>query len=305
MPVGDFIAYDDNDLFPQINRRFGPYVLAMVLAHEFGHSIQLRAGVDQNLPTILLEQQADCFAGAWMARVAHGDAPGLQLDDKELTTSLAGMVRFSDSPGTSADDQEAHGSAFDRIGAFQDGYARAPTSASPTPTTRRRCSSCPSPPRPTWPTTATWRSTTIVPDHPRRPRPLLGGGLRRPFGHLRQARRRLQAYPDAGPFPTCLGVSRSADFFRNRVFYCASGDYIGYDEDTLAGPVYDIGDFAVSVLLANAWSDAMQSRLGVTATGKDVRCRPTASPAAGRPARSRPPPTRTASSCRPATSTRA
>ena len=121
----------------------------MVLAHEFGHAIQLRAGVGQNQPTILLEQQADCFAGAWMARVAHGDAPGLQLDDKELTTSLAGMVRFSDAPGTSADDQEAHGSAFDRIGAFQDGYGRRRRAVRHLPRPARRpCSSCPSPPRP-------------------------------------------------------------------------------------------------------------------------------------------------------------
>jgi predicted metalloprotease len=64
-------------------------------------------------------------------------------------------------------------------------------------------------------------------------------------------------------------AANAGDFFRNRVFYCASGDYIGYDQDTLAGSVYEIGDFAVSVLLANAWSDAMQSRLGITIAGKD------------------------------------
>jgi predicted metalloprotease len=33
--------------------------------------------------------------------------------------------------------------------------------------------------------------------------------------------------------------------------------------------VYQIGDYAVSVLLANAWSDAMMGRLGVKLTGKD------------------------------------
>ena len=44
---------------------------------------------------------------------------------------------------------------------------------------------------------------------------------------------------------------------------------IDYDNDFLSGPVYEIGDFAVGLLLANAWSAAVQSQLGFTLTGKD------------------------------------
>ena len=51
---------------------FGPSILGVVLAHEFGHAIQARSRrcSTEGLPTITTEQQADCFAGAWVARAA-------------------------------------------------------------------------------------------------------------------------------------------------------------------------------------------------------------------------------------------
>ena len=41
-PDGDFIAFDDAALFPQLESRFGRYTVATVLAHEWGHAIQHR-----------------------------------------------------------------------------------------------------------------------------------------------------------------------------------------------------------------------------------------------------------------------
>jgi predicted metalloprotease len=69
---GDFFAFDDSTLFPQIYSQFGPYPLGVVVAHEWGHAIQSRAGVTDQ-PTMVLEQQADCLAGAWMVtwRATH------------------------------------------------------------------------------------------------------------------------------------------------------------------------------------------------------------------------------------------
>ncbi|HEX3089163.1 MAG TPA: hypothetical protein VHQ23_10945, partial [Ilumatobacteraceae bacterium] len=61
---GDFIAYDDAELLPQLVEQLGQGAVAVVLAHEFGHMVQARAD-EANQPTILKEQQADCFAGAW------------------------------------------------------------------------------------------------------------------------------------------------------------------------------------------------------------------------------------------------
>jgi predicted metalloprotease len=75
--VGDFMVYDDGDdgLLAELAREYGAATIGTVFAHEFGHAIQLRSGaLDRALPTILTEQQADCFAGAWTSRVATGES---------------------------------------------------------------------------------------------------------------------------------------------------------------------------------------------------------------------------------------
>ena len=68
--LGDFMVYDDGDnsLLGALAENFGPSIMGVVLAHEFGHAIQFRAGdLDSGFSTILTEQQADCFAGAWVS----------------------------------------------------------------------------------------------------------------------------------------------------------------------------------------------------------------------------------------------
>ena len=59
--AGKFVAYDDENLFPQLEKNFGDFTIALTLAHEWGHAVQDQAGLTG--PTIALEQQADCFAG--------------------------------------------------------------------------------------------------------------------------------------------------------------------------------------------------------------------------------------------------
>jgi predicted metalloprotease len=116
----NFIAYDDDALMPRLAKTFGTFSVALVLAHEWGHAIQDRAGNDGE-QTVYLEQQADCFAGAFLEHVAeNGNA--LTLKPGDLEASLGAMLLLRDAPGQSAADPSAHGSAFDRIGAFQDGY---------------------------------------------------------------------------------------------------------------------------------------------------------------------------------------
>ena len=72
---GDFMAYDDGaqGVLAQLADTYGPSVVAVVLAHEFGHAIQARTGdLDRNVPTVYTEQQADCFSGAWSTHVWRG-----------------------------------------------------------------------------------------------------------------------------------------------------------------------------------------------------------------------------------------
>ena len=92
-----------------------------MLAHEFGHAIQARTDdFDRNLPTIHTEQQADCFAGAWLPRwrrrgvASRSATPTSDRPDRDDH----GARPHRDDPF----EEGGHGSAFDRIGAFQIGF---------------------------------------------------------------------------------------------------------------------------------------------------------------------------------------
>jgi hypothetical protein len=72
-PYGDFMAYDDDDRLPAMVDQLGREAVAVALAHEFGHAVQARAD-EFDQPIVLMEQQADCFAGAWVAHAARAPA---------------------------------------------------------------------------------------------------------------------------------------------------------------------------------------------------------------------------------------
>ena len=121
---GDFIVYDDDLLFPSFADEFGIASIGLILAHEWGHVIQssLRADNLDRFVNTTLELQADCFVGAWVADVQQNGVKGRRFSDADLTSSLLGLVQLGDMPGDSPDDPAAHGSAFDRVSAFQDGF---------------------------------------------------------------------------------------------------------------------------------------------------------------------------------------
>ena len=99
---GDFMVYDDGEegVLYGLAEEFGPSILGVVLAHEFGHAIQARVGdLDRGLPTITTEQQADCMAGAWVARAANGEAEGVTFTDAEVRTGLIAMITVRDPIG--------------------------------------------------------------------------------------------------------------------------------------------------------------------------------------------------------------
>jgi len=123
--VGDFMIYDDGEggLLDDLATRFGPASVAIVLAHEYGHAIQQRAGLlDQGLATIVSEQQADCFAGAWAARATSGVVTGVTFTDQDVKAGLISMLEVSDPLGIDQYSPGGHGSGFDRVGAFQEGF---------------------------------------------------------------------------------------------------------------------------------------------------------------------------------------
>lgn len=132
-PAGDLIAWDRGQLLPLMTRAYGSIAPVTVLAHEFGHAIQTRladAGkmqLDRSTPTIVFEQQADCFAGVFLRWVADNKSRRLQISTVGGLNSALGSLYFvRDQPGQTDMAQSAHGSAFDRTLAFQEGFEDGP-----------------------------------------------------------------------------------------------------------------------------------------------------------------------------------
>ena len=126
------IGWDRGELLPALRDANGEMGVTMVLAHEYGHAVQRKGGLTKRgTPTLLSEQQADCFAGSYMRWVAEGSSPRFTLSTGEgLNNVLAAVIAFRD-PLLSEGDPEAgvdeHGSAFERLSAFQIGFTDGPS----------------------------------------------------------------------------------------------------------------------------------------------------------------------------------
>ena len=92
------IGWDRGELLPALRDANGDMGVTMVLAHEYGHAVQRKAGLTKkSTPTLVSEQQADCFAGAYMRWVAEGSSPRFTLSTGEgLNNVLAAVIAFRD-----------------------------------------------------------------------------------------------------------------------------------------------------------------------------------------------------------------
>ncbi len=121
------IGWDRAVLMPSLRDAYGDMAITMVLAHEYGHAIQEQVPMNpKGVPALVAEQQADCLAGVYLRWVAEGKSPRFTLSTGEgLNNLLAAMISFRD-PLLGQDDYygvgDEHGSAFERISAFQFGF---------------------------------------------------------------------------------------------------------------------------------------------------------------------------------------
>ncbi|MEU7479268.1 neutral zinc metallopeptidase [Lentzea sp. NPDC042327] len=127
--VDDSITWDRGELLPMLKDAFGPMAVVTVLAHEMGHAVQYKlgaaSGIGPNTQSIVKEQQADCYTGVFMRWIAENRSKHFELSTGEgLNQVLQTMFFIRDSAGTSFEKQGAHGSAFDRVSAFQFGFVR-------------------------------------------------------------------------------------------------------------------------------------------------------------------------------------
>jgi predicted metalloprotease len=259
--AGKFVAYDDEGLFPDLAKHFGDFTIALTLAHEWGHAVQDQA--DLTGPTIALEQQADCFAGAWVRHVDDGQSSRLTLNQGNLDAGLAGYLTFRDPPGSDPTADGAHGSAFDRVGAFQEGYDGGP----------ERCADFEDNPP----------ELTDIPFTD--PADLQRGG-NLPFGQVipetakdldaywqglltnYQSVARIEPYDRDGKLPRCGKQTLTPDV--GRIAYCPNDRTIYYQRQFLTG-LYDAsGDFGVAAVIGAEWAVAMQQDEGITGDPKAI-----------------------------------
>ena len=249
----------------------------MVLAHEFGHAIQARAQ-EFRQPTILKEQQADCFAGAWAAHVSRGESDVINFTDQDISGGLIAMIQVRDPVELGGQiDQNSHGTGFDRVGAFQDGFlggaARCKTfftegrenqlihiefdSADPNNGNLPLVDPSPS---------ATDGPVDVV--------TLLPKDLDR-YWTAQLAASNLTLTPPPvtlfsadGTLPTCDGVDSSE--FEANVVYCAPTNTIFIDQDWAVTSIADplLGDMSIGYLISQGYSENVQGLLGSTLTAE-------------------------------------
>ena len=125
--VDHTMGWDRGVLLPELRDNSGDMAVVMVLAHEYGHAIQQRAGlIRKDTPTLVGEQQADCLAGVYLRWVAEGKSSRFTLSTGDgLNDVLGAVLSFRDPllrEGQPTAGRNAHGSAFERISAFQFGF---------------------------------------------------------------------------------------------------------------------------------------------------------------------------------------
>lgn len=134
-------VYLDTSFFDDLSRRFaapGDFAQAYVIAHEIGHHVQNQLGIlprvetmqqqaghaDANRIQVMVELQADCFAGIW---ANHADRSRGILEKGDIEQGLNAAAAIGDdrlqrqAQGYVVPDAFTHGSSAQRVRWFKRG----------------------------------------------------------------------------------------------------------------------------------------------------------------------------------------
>lgn len=254
---GELVAYDEPGLFTRLAEQYGQVGPVVVLAHEWGHVAQSQGGLlNRPVPTVLVEQQADCFAGAWVAYARDQGLAAELADASALDSMVAAVLEFRDQPGSSADSMTAHGSGFDRVRAFQEGFEGGSS----------RCSTY-------------FTDPPTLTQIPFDARDSTGGNL--PYADvLSNALVELNEFFGAaesefapitklGPVgqagvaeAVCNGRTLDAEAIKGYITYCAKERSVVFDDSLLRQFYGAIGDTSTFLLLGLQWAEAVQEQTG-------------------------------------------
>ncbi len=134
-PQGDGIVFDSSALVPVLAGAYGSGGLAVAFAHEFTHAVQAQVSPTaadrerdpERFPAILIEAQADCGAGAFLAAANSANAGRVHIPDAAMVRAVAPILDFRDPVTLSPADVTAHGLSLDRLTALLVGARGGPT----------------------------------------------------------------------------------------------------------------------------------------------------------------------------------
>lgn len=268
----DIIAWDTTQLIPDLQEQFGDFALGIVMAHEYGHAIQDR--VDFDGLTISFEQQADCYAGAWAQWVREADpgAENFEVALEDLDTSLAGFLSLRDTANTSLLDPAAHGTAFDRVSAFQDGFFNGAD----------KCAEYTDGNVPAIPLELFnedfFEADEDAPfdqveDFTVNDLNNFWTLVFNELGDQWEEPAALALDPEDDP-PDCGGEEIDEADIEGEAFYCAADDFVAWDEANLMPELYDeIGDFSMATVIGTQYSLAALEKLDDEAADFDKALR--------------------------------
>ena len=260
---GDFVAYDEQGLIPELRQKYGEFAVGLVFAHELGHAIQARVNYTPNAG-VYLEQQADCFAGSWAQHVATSTDANVHLSKDDLDTALAGLLALRDPSGIDGSQDGAHGNGFDRVSAFQDGYeggaqACADYENNPPTVTEAAYSS-----QSDYQNDGNLSMQELL--------PLVTDSMKTYWTNATTkftGATKLVAGDAGRAAASC--PSGDQGVLDDSVVYCAASDTVTYDAARLGAEHDSIGDFAPAMLIATEYAASVQHALGRDVQSTDAR----------------------------------
>lgn len=138
--------YIDLDFFDELASRYGApgeFAQAYVIAHEVGHHVQTilgtsrqvraaqqaaRSEAEANRYSVMLELQADCYAGVWAANAEAASDGGIVIERGDLESGLQAANAIGDDTlqkrarGRVMPDSFTHGSSAQRMEWLRRGY---------------------------------------------------------------------------------------------------------------------------------------------------------------------------------------
>ena len=248
---GDFVAYDEQGLLPKLRDNFGEFAVGLVFAHELGHAVQARVGY-QPSATVYMEQQADCFAGAWAQHVANSDDQNVHLSKDDLDNALAGLLTLSDPSGIDGGQDGAHGNGFDRVNAFQDGYEGG----------AKTCADYQN--NPPAVTESAYASSQDQASDGNLPLDELLPTITKSLDDYWTSQSSKVTAPSVTAGNAATGDDSDGGVVTDSVTYQPSSNTVHYDATTLQDVHDKIGDFGSGMLIASAWASSVEHQLGTS-----------------------------------------